>query len=116
MKVAPLLGDATSSGAAASTPAAPAIVHNTAAQRFEAGQGATMAECSYRRQGNLLVLHHTEVPPALQGLGLAGLLVQSALDWARDNRLQVQPSCSYVASYMKRHPETQDLLVGAAPV
>ena len=91
----------------------PAIVHNPEAQRFEAGQGADRAECCYRRQGNVLVLHHTEVPAALQGLGLAGLLVQAALDWARENQLRVQPSCSYVASYMKRHPQTQDLLVGA---
>ena len=91
----------------------PAIVHNPAAQRFESGLGADRAECCYRRQGNVLELHHTEVPPALQGLGLAGLLVQTALDWARANGLRVQPSCSYVASYMQRHPETQDLLVDA---
>ena len=89
---------------------APTVVHNPAAQRFESGQGADLAECCYRRQGNVLVLHHTEVPPALQGLGLAGLLVQAALDWARAQQLRVQPSCSYVAAYMKRHPETLDLL------
>ncbi len=91
----------------------PTVVHNTAAQRFEAGQGASLAECAYIRQGDVLVLHHTEVPPALQGLGLAALLVQAALDWARANGLRVRPTCSYVASYMKRHPETQDLLVQA---
>ncbi len=91
----------------------PAVIHNPAAQRFEAGLGADRAECCYRRQGDVLMLHHTEVPPALQGLGLAGLLVQTALDWARENQLRVQASCSYVASYMLRHPETQDLLVGA---
>ncbi len=91
----------------------PAVIHNPAAQRFEAGLGADRAECCYRLQGQVLVLHHTEVPPALQGLGLAGLLVQAALDWARANQFRVQASCSYVASYMKRHPQTQDLLVGA---
>lgn len=91
---------------------APTIVHNPAAQRFEAGQGAALAECSYRRQGDVLVLHHTEVPQALQGLGLAGLLVQATLDWARAEKLRVQPTCSYVAAYMQRHPDTQDLLAG----
>jgi predicted GNAT family acetyltransferase len=92
---------------------APTVVHNPAAQRFEAGQGANLAECAYVRQGDVLVLHHTEVPPAFQGLGLAALLVQAALDWARANGLRVRPTCSYVASYMKRHPETQDLLAPA---
>jgi uncharacterized protein len=92
---------------------APTIVHNPAAQRFEAGEGADLAECCYLRQGDVLVLHHTEVPPALQGLGLAGLLVQAALAWARENQLRVRPTCSYVAAYMKRRPDTQDLLAGA---
>ncbi len=91
----------------------PTVVHNPDAQRFECGQGADLAECCYLRRGDVLVLHHTEVPPALQGLGLAAQLVQAALAWARENHLCVQPSCSYVASYMKRHPETQDLLAAA---
>lgn len=91
-----------------------AIVHNTAAQRFEAGQGADTADCRCVRQGDVLVLHHTEVPAALQGLGLAGLLVQATLNWAREHGLCVQPRCSCVAAYMKRHPETQDLLLTGA--
>jgi D-alanyl-D-alanine dipeptidase len=48
--------------------------------------------------------------PALQGQGIAAVLVQAALDWARAERLQVRPVCSYVAAYMRRHPDTLDLL------
>ena len=66
--------------------------------------------CCYRRDGPLLVLHHTEVPAALQGQGLAAQLVAAALAWAREQGLRVRPSCSYVAAYMRRHPETRDLL------
>jgi predicted GNAT family acetyltransferase len=91
----------------------PTVVHNAGAQRFECVVGANLAECSYVRRGDVLVLHHTEVPPDMQGLGLAAQLVQAALDWARENHLRVQPTCSYVASYMKRHPQTQDLLVSS---
>lgn len=58
----------------------------------------------------MLVVHHTEVPPALRGHGLAGELVQAVLDWARAQGLRVRPTCSYVAAYMQRHAETQDLL------
>ena len=90
------------------------ITHNAAAFRFEGVlQGAPspdLAVCSYRRTGDVLVLHHTEVPPALQGQGLAGELVQATLDWARAQGLFVRPTCSYVAVYMRRHAETQDLL------
>jgi uncharacterized protein len=89
---------------------APTVMHNPGASRFEAHLDGHLAECAYRRQGGLLVLHHTEVPPAFQGLGVAASLVKAALDWAREQQLRVRPSCSYVATYMRRHPETQDLL------
>lgn len=96
----------------------PVVVHRPEMQAFvatavansgEAG-AATTAVCAYRRQGDTLVLHHTEVPPALQGQGIAAVLVHAALDWARAERLQVRPVCSYVAAYMRRHPDTLDLL------
>ncbi len=90
------------------------VTHNAAATRFEASPGGHLAVCSYRRMGDaLMVLHHTEVPAALAGQGVAAALVQAALAWARDEGLKVRPRCSYVAAYMRRHPETQDLL--AAP-
>lgn len=99
------------------------ITHNPAQQRFEArlsaqtGLSAHLAVCEYRLRGQLLVLHHTEVPAELQGQGLAADLVAAALDWARAQGLQVRPSCSYVALYMRRHPATLDLLepTGTAP-
>ncbi len=88
----------------------PVVSHNPAAARFETRVQGQLALCAYRRAGTLLVLHHTEVPPALQGQGVAAGLVHAALTWAREQGLRVQPSCSYVAAYMRRHPETQDLL------
>ena len=33
-----------------------------------------------------------------------------AIDYARENSLKVRPQCPYMATYMKRHPETADLL------
>jgi predicted GNAT family acetyltransferase len=88
----------------------PVVVHRPEMQAFVTTAAATTAVCAYRRQGDTLVLHHTEVPPALQGQGIAAVLVKAALDWARAERLQVRPVCSYVAAYMRRHPETLDLL------
>jgi len=49
---------------------------------------------------------------ALQGQGVAADLVHAALAFARSQGLRVRPSCSYVAAYMRRHPETLDLLEG----
>jgi uncharacterized protein len=89
------------------------VTHETAQNAFvarSAAPGAALALCSYRQEGDTLVLHHTEVPPALQGQGIAAALVAAALAWARAQGLRVRPSCSYVAAYMRRHPETLDLL------
>jgi predicted GNAT family acetyltransferase len=86
------------------------VHHNEAAARFELPLGEHLALCSYRRVGDLLVLHHTEVPPALQGQGVAAELVAATLAWAGAQGLQVRPACSYVAAYMRRHPETHGLL------
>ena len=91
--------------------AAPAIVHESDGSRFVARVQGHLAVCDYRREGRVLHMTHTGVPSALQGQGLAAALVAAALGWARDQGLQVNPLCSYVAAYMNRHPETQDLRV-----
>lgn len=91
-------------------PADTTVVHNPAAQQFEVQLNGMLAVCAYRREDSVLNIHHTEVPEALGGRGLAGLLVAAALVWAREQGLYVQPSCSYAALYMTKRPETQALL------
>ncbi len=91
------------------------VTHNRLASRFEAQTGGGMAVCSYDRFRGVLNLVHTEVPRDSRHRGVAGALVRHALDWAREQGLRVRPSCSYVAAYMRRHPETQDLLNDPEP-
>lgn len=88
----------------------PNIQHNPAASRFEVGLDEGLGVCAYRRQGDVLLLTHTEVPPQVQGRGVAAALVAATLDWARAEGLRVRPLCGYVGAYMRRHPETLDLL------
>lgn len=89
---------------------APAITHDAATSSFEARVDGGVAECVYRLQGGVMNIVHTEVPPASEGRGVAAALVQAALAHARAQGLRVRPSCSYVRAYMRRHPDTQDLL------
>lgn len=86
------------------------IRHNVAAQRFEVEVDGALARADYRMHGNAMRLFHTEVPHHLEGRGLAGALVRTALAHARAEGLRVEPACSYVRGYMQRHPETHDLL------
>ncbi len=88
----------------------PAIHHDVTASRFELQVEGGLAECAYRLQGDVMNIVHTEVPPASEGRGIAAALVHAALGYARARGHKVQPSCSYVRAYMRRHPETLDLL------
>jgi predicted GNAT family acetyltransferase len=91
--------------------AAPVAVHNnTEKSRFEATVEGHLAKAEYRLEPGVLVITHTVVPPELEGRGIGGALVKTALAHARSHGLKVKPECSYARAYMERHPETQDLL------
>ncbi|PPE71544.1 N-acetyltransferase [Caldimonas thermodepolymerans] len=91
-------------------PTPPEIVHNAAAHRFETRVDGHLSVAEYRLSGGIMHMTHTEVPAALQGRGIAAALVEGALAHARSQGLKINPLCSYVRSYMQRHPQTQDLL------
>jgi predicted GNAT family acetyltransferase len=64
----------------------------------------------YRLSGNVLTITHTLVPRPVEGRGIAAQLTQAVLDHARAQQLKVVPICSYARAYMRRRPETLDLL------
>jgi uncharacterized protein len=86
------------------------VTHNEEAHRFEATVDGLGALITYRRLPDRLVLPHMEVPPALEGKGLAAKLARTALDFARGNHLRVVPLCPYVSSFIQKHREYQDLV------
>jgi len=92
------------------------VRHDHAKHRFEADVEGGVAYCSYRREGDVLHFHHTEVPREAEGRGVAGALVRAAFAHAAANGLRVVPECSYVRGYMRRHPETHALLPDGTPV
>ncbi len=84
---------------------------NPEALRYELlDDGQVVGEILYRRYPDRIVLVHTEVPPALEGRGLAGRLVAGALEDIRARGLRVVPVCPFVRSYVQRHPEYEDLV------
>lgn len=70
----------------------------------------------YREAGpGILDYLHTEVDPALRGNGVAQALARAAFDYARSAGFKVIPTCPFVQSWLKRHPEEADLVVAAPP-
>ncbi|MFB2579928.1 GNAT family N-acetyltransferase [Herbiconiux sp. P15] len=65
----------------------------------------------YRIEGERIVFVRTEVDPRKRKAGVAGELVQHALDDVRVNgSLAVVPDCSFVAHFIDTHPDYQELV------
>ena len=65
----------------------------------------------YEITGNEIAFTHTEVDPKEQGKGYAAILVQHALDDVRaTTSLRVVPACSYVANFVRKHAEYEELV------
>lgn len=89
------------------------VTHNEKARRFELLVDDLRSVLTYRRFPDRIVLVHTEVPQPLERHGLAAKLTGFALDFARANHLRVVPLCPYVSSFLRKHPEYQDLVSSA---
>lgn len=86
-------------------------VHNNTAKRFEISLDSCIAFSKYFLVGEKIIIEHTEVPIELEGKGIAGRIVRTALDYARAQKLKVMPLCPFTAGFIHRHPEYQDLVL-----
>ncbi|MBW8744352.1 MAG: N-acetyltransferase [Sphingomonas sp.] len=86
------------------------VIKNEARKRYELHADGGMAVAYYELRGGAVAFVHTVVPEHLQGRGLAGTLIKAALADVRERGLKVIAECPFVARYIERHPEEQDLL------
>jgi predicted GNAT family acetyltransferase len=88
----------------------PPVVMNETTHRFELTLDGETAFAEYSLLKDAIVLPHTVVPEALGGRGIASALIKAGLGYARDHGLKVKPICPFVAGYIEKHPEWQDLV------
>jgi predicted GNAT family acetyltransferase len=93
---------------------ASSVRDNVARHRFELEIDDQVAKASYKLQGNVITFTHTEVPESMEGQGVGSRLARGALEAVRAAGLKVIANCPFIAGWMKRHPEFNDLLVGSA--
>jgi len=86
------------------------VINNEARKRYELHAEGGIAVAYYELRGDAVAFVHTVVPKHLQGQGLAGRLIEGALADVRERGLKVIAICPFVARYIERHPEEQDLL------
>ncbi|GAA4661958.1 GNAT family N-acetyltransferase [Streptomyces youssoufiensis] len=70
---------------------------------------------AYRDRGEQRVFFHTEIDEAFAGQGLAARLIQEALTDVRASGKRVVPVCPYVAKYLTRHGECDDITDPVTP-
>jgi predicted GNAT family acetyltransferase len=88
------------------------VVHNPAEKRFEVSLNGETALMEYMLAGTNMIFTHTEVPPAFEGRGIGNQMAHYGLTYAREHGYRVQALCPFVAAFVKRHKEYQDITWG----
>jgi uncharacterized protein (DUF924 family)/predicted GNAT family acetyltransferase len=91
------------------------IRHRPAEGRFETTVDGARGVIEYRLEDGAMLLTHTEVAPELRGRGIAGQLVEAALDHARTEKLAVRPLCAYARRYLQRRDEQRRSGAASSP-
>ena len=86
------------------------VTNNLEQMQFEVKADGEIAVLQYRFHEGTIWLMHTEVPHKLEGKGIASDLARYSLEWARENHIKARVICPFVAIFLKRHPEFQDVV------
>ncbi len=86
---------------------------NESEDRYEAHvEGALAGFAEYRLHDGIIEFHHTEVDDDFEGQGVGSTLARGALDDVRAaGSRKVKASCEFIAGWIDKHPDYQDLLV-----
>lgn len=86
------------------------LINNREESQYEYRIEIYTPHIQYRRRPGEIALTHTRVPVELRGKGIGNMLVKDTLDDIEKQDLRLIPLCSFVATYIKRHPEYKKLL------
>ena len=87
------------------------VVDNPAENRYEVRVDGELAGfAAYEDLPGRRVFMHAEIDDAYGGRGLGSTLVGQALDDVRARAMKATPQCPFVATYVRRHREYEDLV------
>jgi predicted GNAT family acetyltransferase/glutaredoxin len=87
------------------------VVDVPEASRYELRLGGHLIGlAAYRRRNGRIAFTHTEVDESCEGRGFGSRLAAAALEAARGVGLEVLPLCPFIAHYIERHPEYEQLV------
>ena len=89
------------------------VEDNPEESRYEARLGdriVGIAEYELVDEAGPIVFTHTEVLPEAEGQGVGGKLARTALDDVRRRDLRMVVECPFIASWVRRHHDYDDLI------
>lgn len=79
---------------------------------FMEDEEGIIAELTYSLQDNgIMAIDHTETKEDQMGKGLASKLVKKTVDYARENKLMIDPVCTFAEDQFNKNKEYQDVRV-----
>ncbi len=86
------------------------VVERPEHNRFELAFDGGIAFANFRRDGDRLVVTHTEVPARFNGQGIGSRLARGLFDNAHQTGRKIVPACSFIADWARRHPDYADVV------
>ncbi len=78
---------------------------------YIAGEDKILAEMTYVWTGKTkIIIDHTEVDDELKGQGAGKQLVEKAVEFARDKKIQILPLCPFAKSVLRKEVAYRDVL------
>ncbi|MGX1640788.1 GNAT family N-acetyltransferase [Sphingobacterium sp. NPDC055431] len=73
--------------------------------------GKTIGEMTYSKAGpGKIIIDHTEVDPEEKGKGIGSVLLNKAVEHARDSKLKIMPLCPFAKAQFDRDVNIRDVL------
>ncbi|SDH53121.1 GNAT family N-acetyltransferase [Bosea robiniae] len=88
------------------------VVENVEQNRFELSLDGGTALVAYRRDGERLVLIHTEVPEQFAGQGVGSKLAKGVFELLRASKRKAVVRCEFLKGWIAKHPEYNDVVDG----
>jgi predicted GNAT family acetyltransferase len=87
------------------------VIHAPEHQRYEIRVGEELAGfAEYVVKGERHLFVHTEISQQFEGQSLGSKLAQGALDDMRALDATIVPICPFIAGWIERHPDYDDLV------
>ena len=87
------------------------VADNPEQARYEIrADGELAGFVQYHLRDGVIAFLHTETDPKFRGHGVAGRLIRSGLEAARERHLAVLPYCPFVRGWIADHPAYADLI------